>query len=207
MKSKKIKVKKENMDIIYGLIIGDGSLYNSSKGNALLDVAHCKEQKEYVEMKASLLREVANIEVKVKEKPPTKNSNFLKYRFLTSKNEFWTELMAEIYSFRNTKNKKKKRVTKNILNKFTIRTLGLWYMDDGYNCKDKNYIQLSIHDFTFEEAVLIKEWIFNITNCEFKIYKRKEQPFLVTYKDAEKFKKIIKENCNFIPECMKYKFI
>ena len=92
MKPKVVKVKQENMDIIYGLIIGDGSLYKSKRGNALLDIAHCKEQKEYLEYKAKLLKEISNIDVTIKEKPPTKNSNFLKYRFLTPKNKFWTIL-------------------------------------------------------------------------------------------------------------------
>lgn len=207
MKSKVVKVKKENMDIIYGLIIGDGSLYKGKRGNALLDIAHCKEQKEYLEVKADLLKEISNIEVIIKEKPPTKNSNFLKYRFRTPKNKLWTELMAELYSFRNTDNKKRKRITKNILKKFTIRTLCLWYMDDGYNCKNRNYIHLGIYGFTLEEAELIKDWIYEITNCEFKIYKRKDKPFLVCYKDAQKFKNLLKNNCDFIPKCMEYKFI
>lgn len=207
MKSKEVKVRKEDMDIIYGLIIGDGTLYKSARGNALLDIAHCKEQKGYIEKKASLLKEVANIDVEIKEKFPTKNSNFFKYRFLTPKNKFWTELMAEMYSFRNTDNKKRKRMTKNILDKLTLRTLCLWYMDDGHNDKNGRSVHLGTYGFTFEETEIIRDWIFDITECEFKIYKRKDKPFLVSYKDSKKFKQILKDSCDFIPECMEYKFI
>lgn len=206
MEPKEISVKKENMDLIYGLIIGDGSLYKHKRGNAMLDICHCVAQKEYIEYKAKILSSLCNINCEVKYKPPTKNHNYGKYRIITPSNVFWTKLLAEMYCFRNTDHKKKKKLTKNLIAKFSLRTLCLWYMDDGHNNIKGKFVNLATHDFTDDEAQLIQSWIYDLTGCSFSIYHRKSQPFLVSYRDSGKFKDILNSSL-YIPESMKYKFI
>lgn len=204
MKPKRTKVAKNNMDIIYGLIIGDGTLYKSARGNALLDIAHCPEQLGYLEWKEAKLIEFG-FNASIKYKPPTVNSNFPKYRMMTNKDVFWTEIMAEMYSFRNTDQKKKKRITKPILDKCTLRTLALWYLDDGYNNQNRNYVHLGTYGFSYEENILIKDWILKLTGVEFKVYNRKGKYFLVSYEGANIFKEALINSID-IPECMAYKF-
>lgn len=199
----KLKFKKRELPLVYGLVMGDGSVYNSGKGNCFLDIAHCPKQLDYLRWKKDLLSSLG-IDCKIKYKPATVNSNYAKYRLCTPRSIAWTEIRAKLYSFRNTKGKSKKRITKGILKDFTLLTLLLLYLDDGYNNQTKNYVQLGVYALSVPEAELLRDWIFEKTGAEFKVYKRKGQPFLVSYRDAKIFKGALSGVCD-VPECMKYK--
>lgn len=210
MKPKKIKISNENIDVVYGLIWGDGSITKSGgpkNKNSRLDIVHCKKQKEYLEFKKDLLDQL-EIPCKISVKRTTKNNysrDDYQYRLDTTANEFWTEMRAKFYSFRNTDNKIKKRITKNILDKCSIRTLCILFLDDGYSNPKKNQIQIGVYGLSVEEAELVKDWIYNITGILFKVNVRKGKPFLTNYKNAPEFKNLLLSSFENIPSCMLYK--
>ena len=193
----------KNLDFIYGMIIGDGHISNTKGKNSGLEIAHTPKQLEYLDWKTSVLRE-SGFSTTLRFKPATTSGNYPKYVMWTNRSEFWSKMRSEVYSFRNTKGKCRKRITVNILKKCTLNTLMVWYLDDGYNWKDRSGIHLGTYGFTEAEQHLIKDWIFNLTGAELTVCKRKDSFYLRTYRDAQIFKDAI------IPvfpgiDCMAYK--
>lgn len=200
-------MKRRNEDIILGIVVGDGCLYgrfNKPGANAMLDVAHACRYKEYLIWKADVLKE-AGFPVVIKYKPAGRGGNFAKFRFVTPAHRYWTELMAQFYAFRKTRGKKRKRLTRKLLDRFTIRTFAVWFLDDGYSNADRNYIQLGVYGFTVDEATLVADRIEQIFGVRMKVYQRKGCPFLVLYKDADVFLRRIYPYVQHI-QCMQYKF-
>jgi len=196
------KLKRENLDLVCGMIIGDGHLaFNQKRGkNARLNVFHCPQQKEYLEWKFNLLKDTG-FHVGMKFRP---TDRYPQYVLWTGAHPWFTAMRSRLYEFRNTPGKTRKRITKKLLDKFTIRTLAVWFFDDGYNAHDHNLVHLSTDKYSFEEQKLICEWIYKLTGVWFKIYRRKECYYLATYHEAHKFLDAIIPHCPDV-ECMKYK--
>lgn len=103
--------------IILGCILGDG--YMRKKTNAHLQVTHSYKQKEYVDWKYQMLKNIVIT-------PPTVyrgNANRLGYRFFTRSLPDITKLHDMFYF------NKVKRISK-VFN-LTPLTIAVWYMDDG----------------------------------------------------------------------------
>ena len=115
-------IGNQHRDILYGIVLGDGSLNKQDvRGkNAMLDIAHTPIQLEYLEWKASILRD-SGFNVRINFKSPTVNSNYPKYPLLTNNHRYWSEMRAELYTFRNTAGRMRKRITENILEKCSLR--------------------------------------------------------------------------------------
>jgi hypothetical protein len=197
--------------IKYGMIIGDGWLYlRKGKRNAYLSIAHCPKQEGYLRWKESRLHEMG-FKTKSYFKEAMINNNYPKFVMWTPVDQTWTKHHAEIYSFRNTSTKKKKRITNEILEKIGLVGLAVWYMDDGNTNPERNHAHLGIYDFTIEEASLISDWINRLIGIETRVFYRKKQPFIQFYKGAKKFKDCLKTA--LLPfwtndlDCMAYKFI
>lgn len=198
------KINTENLDLIYGMVMGDGCLnVPKTRGrNARLSIFHCPKQKEYIEWKSKILND-AGFNSQVKFRP---TDRYPQYILWTNHHPFLTGIYSEIYMFRNTPEKKRKRITRKLLDRFTIRTLAIWYLDDGHNRHKQNSIYLSTDEFTFEEQKLISEWIYKLTGAYFKIYRRKTHYYLATFRGTHTFLDAITEHCPDL-ECMKYKLI
>jgi len=108
------KVQKQ---VILGSILGDG--YMRKKTNAHLQITHSYKQKEYVDWKYKILRNL----VLTKPSKYRGNANRVGYRFFTKSTPDLTEFYDIFY-----KNKEKVIPNDIIL---TPLTLAIWYMDDG----------------------------------------------------------------------------
>lgn len=103
--------------VILGSILGDG--YMRKKINAHLQITHSYKQKEYVDWKYEILKDLVLTE-------PSKyrgNANRIGYRFFTKSLPELTKFYDIFYKG------KEKIVPKDIILKPI--TLAIWYMDDG----------------------------------------------------------------------------
>ena len=77
--------------------------------------------------------------------------------------------LAEIVLFNG-----KKIVTKKWLNYIDEKALAIWFMDDGSGYRGKkgilSYIKLSTNGFTYDENIIIKEWLLERYNIKAVIY-------------------------------------
>jgi len=192
--------------IVIGTVLGDSSLIRGKTcKNLRIDFCHCQKQKEYFFWKVALLKQLGiqgswsfykgNI------------NNYPKYRYSSHVDKRLTDLYSKLYKFRKTPNKRIKCITNRALWKLDECGLAIWFMDDGYNNNKQNYMHLSTYCFSKKDNEKIAKWLaerFNITNT--KIYRRKDQYFLVWYEDAIKLKNIIKPTVSQV-SCMKYKII
>ena len=197
---KELRKNSSEKSILIGMIIGDGWV-NFNRKTSYISFYHTPSQEEYLKFKAELLKEL-DIYGTIKYSPKTK-SNYPKWKYW-SKSYRKINLYRLMYSFRNTPEKRRKRIILKMLNCLDELGIALWFMDDGYNDHKRNLINLATQSFTLEENQIIQKWFLNKWNIEFKIYRRKDKYFLVTYKDAKKFKELVKPFIEKL-ECMRYK--
>jgi hypothetical protein len=202
-------MKMQNMDWIYGLVIGDGWICppRGNTGTSYFRVSHSTRQLEYIEWKAQKL-ESMGFQAKLRSlyyvHDKRNGKSYPACTVTTNQSKFWAEIRAEMYSFRNTPTKTRKRITKPLLKKWTLNTLLLLYLDDGYNYKDSNAIHLYTYQHPYEEQVLLRDWIYDITGAEMYIRTHKDKLHLATTKDGEVFRSALREVFPDI-SCMKYK--
>lgn len=184
---------KDQKQIIYGSLLGDGSL---SKDNRYKE-AHCLKQKKYIEFKAKVL----NNHVSCLTTYPRSKGSFssdLFYFYLTLKtNPFIKNLRHNLYK------NNKKTINKKFLNKLKPLGLAIWYMDDGNLMWRKNNglfrvsgCQLSTQGFTKKENIIIQKWLKEVYNIiTFLVYnKRYKNPYIrLNQTNTFKFFKIIKD--------------
>ena len=192
--------------VIIGTVLGDSSLiFGDRNKNCRIDFCHCLKQKEYFFWKIKLLEEFG-----IYGNHSFYNGcagNYPKFRYSSHVDTRLTELYESLYQFRKTSDKKRKCVKKKALNKLDDLGLAIWFMDDGYNNKDRNYMHLATYCFTKIDNEKIRQWLnikYDIKNT--KIYRRKDKYFLVWYEDAPKIRGIIEPYVSEI-ECMRYKII
>ena len=193
------KFKIDNKkSLIIGMLLGDAWVTFNRK-TAILSYYHSPKQEEYIKFKKGLL-ETIGYECKLTYSPKTKN-NYPKYKLWTKAYRS-LNLYRLMYSFRNTPGKRKKRIVKSMLNRLDEFGLALWFMDDGYNNPTRNYMHLATYCFSLEENELIKDFFKSRWDIDTKIYRRKNQYFLVWYKDAPKLKEILKPYISLVPSML-----
>lgn len=185
------KFSNKTIQILYGTLLGDGSLYKrSSNGHVVFSLSHSPKQESYLQHKRELLQEL---------KP---------YPIADSGDKWGTLQMRVVPHPEFDKIYKvfypngKKIVSREILNKLSPLSIAIWFMDDGNISSDKSSFSIATCSFSLEEHKLIKDYFKNKwgIDCVVKIYK---YPRLYIYgQSALKFKKLIKKHV--IPS-MQYK--
>jgi len=113
--------------LIIGTILGDGYLRILPRSkNALLEINHSYNQKEYVDWKYRLLKDVSASAPKIRKG----NGNRIAYRFYTRQLEGLSKLYRMFY--RNGK-----KIIPDELN-LDVVSLAVWYMDDGSRCRSSD---------------------------------------------------------------------
>ena len=114
--------------LIIGSILGDGYVrIMPGRKNAFLEINHSANQKEYVDWKYEMLRDVCRSSPKLRKG----NGKRLAYRFYTRQLKAITDLYKDFY--RNGR-----KIIPENLNIDPI-VLAVWYMDDGSKCGDGNF--------------------------------------------------------------------
>jgi recombination protein RecA len=116
--------------IIVGSLLGDGSM--RCKTNALLEINHCWEQRDYVDWKYRHLAELVRTPPKMRRG----NGTRLAYRFVTLSVPVLTPLFRLFYHGR------RKRVPELELPPLA---LAVWFMDDG--CRSRRAVYLNTQQF------------------------------------------------------------
>ena len=129
---------------LIGTLLGDGYLRQlKGRRNAFLEVNHSITQKEYVEWKYELLKNLT------RSGPKSRNGNGTRiaYRFFTKQHPEFTKIMDLFYK------DKKKCIPDLILDPIS---LAVWYMDDGSRCSEDN-VYLNTQQFSKDDQYKLLE--------------------------------------------------
>ena len=120
---------------LIGTLLGDGYLRQiKGRRNAFLEVNHSITQKEYVEWKYKILKNLTRSGPKSRKG----NGTRIAYRFFTKQHPEFTKMMDLFYK------ENKKCIPDLILDPIG---LAVWYMDDGSRCS-KNNVYLNTQQFS-----------------------------------------------------------
>ena len=146
--------------LILGCVLGDG--YMRKKVNAHLQITHSVKQKDYVDWKYRMLK---NIIVSA-PKTYSGNEGRIGYRFFTKSIPELTEIYQKFYQ-------NKKKVVPDVLH-LTPLTLAVWYMDDGSKSYRSCYFNSQMFDMISQQNLLdsLKQLGINAALNKDKTYKR-----------------------------------
>ena len=174
---------------IVGTLLGDGYIRQvKGRKNAFLEVNHSITQKEYVEWKYQILKNLTRSGPKLRKG----NGSRIAYRFFTKQHPEFTKIMDLFY-------KDKKKCIPDL--KLDPMILAVWFMDDGSRCGEEN-VYLNTQQFSKEDQEKLLESLREI-GLEGTLNKDK-QYYRIRFKTSSISKLFgIIEN-NIIPS-MKYK--
>ena len=197
----KSKITKESRNLLIGMLLGDGTISN----NYVFKIAHCEEQKDYLEWKIEQLKNAGIRNSGIKYYIKTKG-------FKTGVLVYYTQLniIPFIKVLRRVFYKKKKIIgNRKLLNRLSAKELAIWYMDDGHiNIrKDKGrpcgfYIKISTCE-PKEEIQIIIDYFKEQWNINFYMFKegRKDNSYSLCCgtKEGIKFIQLIKPYVSQVP--------
>lgn len=146
--------RQEN--VIIGSLLGDGILERNGK-HVRLVIDHSDKQKMYVEwIKNQLI--------------PINASVMTKQRFDHRTNKTYNHCILRTHTTPNLEKyvdmfycKKTKHIPTNLPLIINPQILAVWIMDDGYKRNDCNALRLNTQSFTYDEHLLIKLSLFNLS--------------------------------------------
>jgi hypothetical protein len=186
----------EEFQVILGSILGDGCLIKThTKGGTILKVAHCEQQKEYLEYKWNILKNNAS-EIKHYKFYDSRRKNpvYYNYQFYTKSSKSLNKMYYNWYH-------PYKIIYKKDLFKLSPLGLAIWYMDDGYNVKSGGAM-LCTNNFTRNDLEIIKEMFLHNFNLKVTLNNTASNLVYIPSTEFPKFKKIIEP---YMIDCMKYK--
>ena len=198
----KSKTTKESRNLLIGMLLGDGTISN----NYVFKIAHCKEQKDYLEWKIKQLKDAGIRNNGIKSYIKTKGFNIGVSVYYTQLN-----IIPFIKVLRRVVYKTKKIIgNRKLLNRLSAKEIAIWYMDDGHlNIrKDKNgrpmgfYIKISTCE-PKEEVQTIIDFFKEQWNINFYMFHegKKEDSYSLCCgtKEGLKFIEIVKPYVSQVP--------
>ena len=170
----KTKFNKESRNLLIGMLLGDGTI----SSNYVYKIAHCEEQKDYLEWKVKQLNEHGIRNNGIKSYIKTKGYNIGVPVYYTQLN-----IIPFIKVLRRVVYKNKKIIgNRKLLNRLSPLELAIWYMDDGHiNIrKDKTgrpmgfYIKISTC-LPKEEVQTIINYFKEVWNVNFYMFHEGKQ--------------------------------
>lgn len=178
------------ISVIIGSLLGDGYLrIVPGRRNAFLEVNHSFSQKEYVDWKYSILKDIT---VSAPKKRVIDNVR-IAYRFYTKQHPEITRLYKIFY-------KNGKKIIPNNIH-LTPLSLAVWFMDDGSKCRTSDvYLNTQQFDPSDQRKLIdiLKEFDLEARLNKDKIYTR----IRFIKSSLPEFRKLISP---FITTSMKYK--
>ncbi len=174
---------------VIGTLLGDGYIRRvKGRKNAFLEVNHSIIQKEYVECKYNILKNLT------RSGPKSRNGNGTRvaYRFFTKQHLEFTKIMNLFY-------KDKKKCIPSL--KLDPLMMAVWYMDDGSRC-GKEDVYLNTQQFSKEDQYKLLESLKEI-GLEGTLNKDKEY-YRIRFKTSS-IPKLFKIIQDYIIPSMKYK--
>lgn len=193
---KDFKLSKNQESILIGCILGDGYLEpNWSKTNYRLSICHSARQKDYIDWKHSIFKELIL-------NSPYLYKKTMSLKIRTISHSKFTELRNIFYK------DNKKIIPKNIISYLDPLTIAIWFMDDGNINRWVKYPSLytyhiNTQSFTVNENKLIVKALKNKYKINAKIHKNNGYPRLYICMDSKMIlRKLIEP---FVHKSMQYK--
>lgn len=165
----KTKITKESRNLLIALLLGDGTICS----NNVFKLAHCEQQKDYLEWKIKQLNNLGLKNSGLKSYIKTKGYNVGVPVYYTQ-----LRIIPFIKVLKRVFYKSKKIIgNRKLLNRLDARGVAIWYMDDGHiNIrKDKNgrpmgfYIRISTCEPRQEVQVII-DYFKEVWNINFYMF-------------------------------------
>lgn len=120
----KTKINKDSRNLLIGLLLGDGTI----QSNNVFKIAHCEQQKDYLEWKIKQLKEsgIRNNGIKSYIKTHGYNSGVSVYYTQLNIIPFIKVLRRVFYKPHKIIGNRK------LLNRLDAKGVAIWYMDDGH---------------------------------------------------------------------------
>lgn len=197
----KTKINKESRNLLIALLLGDGTISN----NNVFKIAHCEEQKDYLEWKIKQLNEAGIRNNGIKSYIKTKGFNIDVPVYYTQLN-----IIPFVKVLRRVMYKNKKILgNRKLLNRLDAKGIAIWYMDDGHiNIRKTNnkihgfYIKISTCE-PKEEVQVIIDYFKEVWGVQFYMYHegKKENSFSLCCgtKEGLKFIDIVKPYVEQVP--------
>ena len=139
-RARKQEVSKQQRDLIVGSLLGDAYLVKTTRGYAFR-VNHGPVQKDYVDWKCKILRNLVNSPAKFAEKC---------YYFRTVSHPFFGRLREQFYD-----GKKKVVPYELVESQMNPFSLAIWIMDDG--SKDGRQLRINSQSFSKDENLFLRD--------------------------------------------------
>lgn len=201
----KTKITKESRNLLIALLLGDGTICS----NNVFKLAHCKQQKDYLEWKIKQLNNLGLKNSGIKSYIKTKGYNVGVPVYYTQ-----LKIIPFIKVLKRVFYKSKKIIgNRKLLNRLDAKGVAIWYMDDGHiNIrKDKNgrpmgfYIRISTCEPKQEVQVII-DYFKEVWNINFYMFHegRKEDSYSLCCgtKEGLKFVSLVKPYVEQVPSML-----
>lgn len=174
MRKQKLSVIQK--DLIIGSLLGDGYLMPTTCGCSFR-VHHGIKQKNYLDWKYSILRNIVNT------KP--KRGNVNSYYFRTISHPEFNEYRKLFYDSEN-----RKILPSKLSKMLNFRSLAIWIMDDG--SRDGRSLRINSQNFNYSEHIMLTNVLKDNFGVSANIHKDKNMFRLwIRAKDMDKLKKNI----------------
>lgn len=201
----KTKFNKESRNLLIALLLGDGTISN----NFVFKIAHCEQQRDYLEWKIKQLKEAGIRNNGIKSYIKTKGFNVGVPVYYTQLN-----IVPFIKVLRRVIYKDKKIIgNRKLLNRLDAKGIAIWYMDDGHinirKSKDGKihgfYIKISTCK-PKDEVQTIIDYFKEVWNISFYMFhegkKRDSYSLCCGTKEGIKFINIIKKYVEQVPSML-----
>lgn len=204
----------EQLQIVFGGLLGDSSIHPRENGACRIKLAHCPDQLPYLNFKKKILEPFIIQDKPTFEAPGKQSFKNAKgaYSYSTIVHQDFTDIYPMFY----------KKISGKIQRKISMKTLlrigplGLliWYLDDGtlYHSEKKSSTMMRIcsNDYSLSDHLIFKKWLWK----NFRV------PAVIMYDSTHfcynlRFNKdgrnamldVFEPYLNIIPDCMQYKLV
>ncbi len=188
-------------EFLLGTILGDAHITNpvSSNSESHLYIGHSTKQKDYIQFKYSLLERFIGCKIYNLNHKLNNGKTYSTLNFVSRKSGLFTALRESFYK------DSIKIIPFDILkNNFSLFSLAVLYMDDGYNSKHSG-CEISSQSFTEEENEKLRDFILDKFNLKCHLVKVKGGYGYKLYFCRDDKKKMFKLIDKYIIKSMKYK--
>lgn len=183
-----IQLLREQQQVLFGIILGDGYLQKTGEKNARLRLEHGYQQKEYLFWKVEKLKPLFQGKPKYLERiHPLTKKTYKYWRHQSQSTPYLGKLRKIFYP------DGKKIIPENLEKHISPITLAVWYMDDGYYYQRDKCGYLYLGNVSEREANIVYDAILKKFGIETRIkVKKKGFAIYFPHSQVEKLKLLIK---------------
>ena len=210
------RITQRQLEVIAGAAIGDGHIaLTGSQMRARLSITQGVEQKDYLDYKVRLLGDLVQSPPQFQLSPKSFSTKGT-FRAATLSCSQIAELHRELYGAN-----RRKRVSRQYLDRITPLGLALWYLDDGSLVTQDNQYKrkkdggvshypatrsmLSVYGFGVEESQLVVDWLNDKWGIEGGVTATAKGPAIwLTLDGTERLHELI---APYVPPAIDYKLL